>query len=47
MKNYYYDIALEIPLGHCFTYKSTKNKNGTRVRVPFSNKILIGIIVKG
>ncbi len=47
MKNYYYDIALEIPLRHCFTYKSTKKiKNGTRVRVPFSNKILIGIIVK-
>lgn len=47
MNIFYYDIALNIPLRKCFTYKSKVNiKKGTRVIVPFGKKKAIGIIVK-
>jgi len=47
MNIFYFDIAVGLPLRQCFTYKSDKNISiGTRVVVPFGNKIIIGIIIK-
>ena len=47
MNIFYYDIALELPLRQCFTYKSKVIiKKGTRVIVPFGKKSIIGIVVK-
>ena len=41
MNIFYYDVAVDIPVRRCFTYKSTsKIKKGTRVTVPFGKKIL-------
>ena len=47
MNIFYFDIAVGLPLRQCFTYKSDKNISiGTRVVVPFGNKIIIGIVIK-
>ena len=47
MNIFYYDIAVGLPIRQCFTYKSNNDiKKGTRVIVPFGNKILVGIVVK-
>jgi len=47
MNIFYYDVAVDIPVRQCFTYKSTsKIKKGTRVTVPFGKKTLIGIVIK-
>ena len=47
MNIFYYDVAVDIPVRQCFTYKSiSKIKKGTRVTVPFGKKTLIGIVIK-
>ena len=47
MKIFYYDIAINLPLRQCFTYKSNIDiKNGMRVVVPFGKKNIIGIVIK-
>ena len=47
MKIFYYDIAVNLPLRQCFTYKSNiEIKNGMRVVVPFGKKNIIGIVIK-
>ena len=47
MNIFYYDVAVDIPVRQCFTYKSnSKIKKGTRVTVSFGKKTLIGIVIK-
>ena len=47
MNIFYYDIAVELPLRQCFTYKSKEViKKGKRVIVPFGSKSIVGIVVK-
>ncbi len=47
MKIFYYDIAINLPLRQCFTYKSNIDiKNGMRVVVPFGKINIIGIVIK-
>ena len=47
MNIFYYDIAINVPLRKCFTYKSnTKISAGTRVQVSFGTKKVLGIVVR-
>ena len=47
MNIFYYDIALNLPLRRCFTYKS-KNKltRGSRVKVNFGTRKVLGVVVR-
>ena len=47
MNIFYYDVAVSLPLRQCFTYSSElKIKKGTRVSIPFGNRLLVGVINK-
>ena len=47
MNIFYYDIALNIPLRRCFTYKSRERLiKGSRVKVSFGSKKVLGIVVR-
>ena len=47
MNIFYYDIAVNVPLRKCFTYKSnTKIPVGTRVQVSFGTKKVLGIVIR-
>lgn len=47
MKIFFYDVAVPLPIRHCFTYKSDQLiRKGSRIVIPFGSRKLIGIIVK-
>ena len=47
MNIFYYDVAINVPLRKCFTYKSnTRISVGTRVQVSFGTKKVLGIVVR-
>ena len=47
MENFFYDIALPLPLRQSFTYQSNdKLAKGTRVVVPFRNRKLVGYVLR-
>ena len=47
MNIFYYDVAVNLPIRQCFTYKSiTSIKKGTRVVVPFGKKTIVGVVVR-
>ena len=47
MNIFYYDVAVNLPIRQCFTYKSiTSIKKGSRVVVPFGKKTIVGIVVR-
>ena len=46
MNIFYYDVAVNLPIRQCFTYKSiTSIKKGTRVVVPFGKKTIVVVVV--
>ena len=47
MENFFYDIALPLPLRQSFTYQhNDKLAKGTRVVVPFRNRKLVGYVLR-
>ena len=47
MNIFYYDVAVNLPIRQCFTYKSINSiKKGSRVVVPFGKKTIVGIVVR-
>ena len=47
MNIFYYDVAVNLPIRQCFTYKSiTSIKKGTRVVVPFGKRTIVGVVLR-
>ena len=47
MKNFYFNIALPLPIRKTFQYSySEKIKKGSRVFVPFGSRKLVGIVIE-
>ena len=47
MENLYYEVALPLPLRKTFTYSSNiKISNGSRVKVPFRNREIVGYVLR-
>ena len=47
MENLYYEVALPLPLRNTFTYSSNiKISNGSRVKVPFRNREIVGYVLR-
>ena len=47
MKNFFYDVAINRPLAQLYTYESSQLvKIGSRVRILFGKKEILGIVVK-